>query len=79
MLKALVDLNVYKTANRLSDADLLLIGDIDGSGHANQWRLERFNRAVADRGRINRQRAGAGITRAGSRRCSLTSPELELG
>ena len=32
MLKALVDLNVYKTANRLSDADLLSIGDIDGSG-----------------------------------------------
>jgi hypothetical protein len=32
MLKALVDLNAYKTAHRLSDADLLLIGDIDGSG-----------------------------------------------
>ena len=32
MLAALVDLNAYKTANRLSDADLLLIGDVDGSG-----------------------------------------------
>jgi hypothetical protein len=32
MLAALVDLNAYKTAHRLSDADLLLIGDIDGSG-----------------------------------------------
>ncbi len=32
MLAALVDLNAYKTANRLSDVDLLAIGDIDGSG-----------------------------------------------
>ena len=32
MLAALVDLNGYKTANRLTDADLLSIGDLDASG-----------------------------------------------
>jgi hypothetical protein len=32
MLAALTDLNRYKSANSLTNADLLAIGDIDGSG-----------------------------------------------
>jgi len=35
MLAALSDLNAYKAANSLSDASLLSIGDIDGSGALN--------------------------------------------
>ena len=32
MLAALADLNAYKSAHALSDADLLTIGDVDGDG-----------------------------------------------
>ena len=40
MMFALADLNNYKTANGLTDANLLTLGDINGSGSVNNADLE---------------------------------------
>jgi hypothetical protein len=47
MILALADLNSYKAANGLTDANLLAIGDINGSGNVNNADLEALRVSLA--------------------------------
>ncbi len=48
MLTALTDLNSYKTARGLSDADLLAIGDLNGDGKFNNADIQSLLSLVAN-------------------------------
>ena len=64
MLAALTDLNRYKSANSLTDADLLAIGDIDGSGSVTNADVQALLTLLRIRRRFCGRCARASIDRA---------------